>query len=29
LDMDAIDRMGLAGRRFELMLDKLMSGVSG
>jgi bacteriocin-type transport-associated protein len=27
LDMDAIDRMGLAGRRFELMLDKLMSGV--
>jgi bacteriocin-type transport-associated protein len=29
LDMDAIDRMGLAGRRFELMLGKLMSGVLG
>jgi bacteriocin-type transport-associated protein len=27
LDMEAIDRMGLAGRRFELMLGKLMSGV--
>jgi bacteriocin-type transport-associated protein len=27
LDLDAIDRMGLAGRRFELMLGKLRSGV--
>jgi bacteriocin-type transport-associated protein len=27
LDLAAIDRMGLAGRRFELMLGKLMSGV--
>lgn len=27
LDLESIDRMGLAGRRFELMLGKLMSGV--
>jgi bacteriocin-type transport-associated protein len=28
LDMAVIDRMGLAGRRFELMLGKLMNGVA-
>jgi bacteriocin-type transport-associated protein len=28
LDLTAIDRMGLAGRRFELMLGKLRSGVT-
>jgi bacteriocin-type transport-associated protein len=27
LDLETIDRMGLAGRRFELMLGKLRSGV--
>jgi hypothetical protein len=27
LDLEMIDRMGLAGRRFELMLGKLRSGV--